>query len=111
MSFSKRDNKQRVDDVIVDYCRRENVAIDAGYFAIADILQLILDDMRGYNFLVRMKCPPDMMWNDTKGLAERINGKHKELYMGVFNKDTMERLLEEYKHSKEKEGEEDDSID
>jgi len=100
MGFSKRDNKQRVDDVIVDYCRREDIALDAGYFAVANILQLILDDMRGYNFLVRMKCPPDIVWKNTKGLAERINGKHKELYKGVFNKDTMERLLEEYNQSR-----------
>jgi len=107
VTFPKRDNKARVDDVIVDYCRRENIAIDAGYFAVADILQLILDDMRGYDFLVRMSCPPDIVWKNTKGLAERINGKHKNLYKGVINKYTMERLLEEYNQPKE----EDDSTD
>lgn len=107
MTFPERDNKAKVDDIIIDYCRRENIAIDAGYYVVADILQLILDDMRGYNFLVRMSCPPDVRWGDATTLAKRINGKHEHLYKGLFNKNTIEKLLEEYNQPKE----EDDSTD
>jgi len=102
--FPERDNRQRVEDVIVDYCRRTNIPIDAGHFIVADILQLILDDIRGYKFLVRMQCPPHLTWQDTNGLSKWINGDSGDrLYNGVINKITAERLMEEYKNQLEDE--------
>lgn len=106
-NYPRRSPQEMIDAVIDDFCRRADLDPEAGRYAVANILQHVLDDLRGYTTLLRIKWPRDVRWQDTNAFRNVIDKKYREeIYRGMLRKDTVERLVSEYENRIAREREE-----